>query len=169
MSDHVLTVEDVNRLDRDAFVATFGHVYEATPALASSAWQRRPFVDRLALVTAFEAVAEELDDAAVLSLLRAHPQLGARVPMTADSQREQRSAGLVSLDEQARDEIASGNARYLEQFGFPFIIAVRGRQPAEIAAALSERLHHDAADEQATALEQVKRIAVLRIAELVNS
>ena len=64
--------------------------------------------------------------------------------------------------------MAEGNARYLERFGFPFIIAVRGRQPTDIAAALAARLSHDAATERAEALDQVKRIAELRISEAVQ-
>ena len=74
---------------------------------------------------------------------------------------------MVTPDEQVRREIEVGNARYLERFGFPFIIAVRGLQPADVAAALSERLHHDESEERATSFAQVKRIAELRIAQVV--
>ena len=156
-------------LDHDGFVAALGHVYEGTPALAAAAWAARPFADRDALVRAFHAAAEELAEPDVLALLRAHPQLGASGPMTADSTAEQRAAGLASLEDRARAEIAAGNARYLERFGFPFIIAVRGRGPAEIAAALAERLTHEAGDERAEAFAQVQRIAELRIHQAVDA
>ena len=71
-------------------------------------------------------------------------------------------------EEEARGVFQAGNAAYLERFGFPFIVAVRGLGPADIAAALDERLGHDRATELATALAQVKRIAALRIEQLVT-
>ncbi len=163
-----LTIEQLNAMDVDAFVAALGPVYEASPALAAQAWWHRPFADRAAVVAAFHAVADGLDDGAQLALLRAHPQLGATGPMAADSVDEQRSVGLDVLDDDARGRIASSNARYLERFGFPFVIAVRGLQPADIAAALAERLDHDDVAERAEALDQVKRIAGLRLAALVT-
>jgi OHCU decarboxylase len=162
-----LTTAVVNALDEAAFVTTFGHVYEDTPSLAAAAWRRRPFTGRAGLVSAFRDVADDLGDDEVLALLRAHPQLAAAGPMTASSSDEQRSAGLTTVEQRTRDEITAGNARYLETFGFPFIIAVRGLQPADVAAALAQRLDHDRATELATALQQVQRIAELRIGQIV--
>ena len=162
-----LTIEEVNHLDRDGFVATFGQVYESTPALAEAAWCSRPFADRDGLVGAFRAAAGRLDGPAVLALLRAHPQLAAGGSMTAASEAEQRSAGLNDLDQHTRAQIVAANARYSERFGFPFILAVRGLRPAEIAAALGERLGHDQSEERGAALAQVQHIAELRINQLV--
>ena len=167
MSGRLLTIDGVNAMDLDTFVTTFGHVYESTPELAHAAWGAAPFADRSALVTAFAAVVADLDDAHVLALLRAHPQLATAGPMTDDSRDEQRSAGLRDLDADTAERIRAGNAAYAERFGFPFIIAVRGLGPADIAAALEDRLAHDAAEEQATARDQVTRIAELRIAQVV--
>ncbi len=163
-----MKIDDVNLLGRDEFVVRFGQVYESTPGLASAAWQGRPFGDRAALVAAFRAAVARLHGSDVLALLRAHPKLAAKAPMTAESENEQRGAGLTELDEQTRLRMDSANARYLERFGFPFIIAVRGLGPAEIAAALDERLGHDADEERAIALAQVQRIAELRINQLVS-
>jgi 2-oxo-4-hydroxy-4-carboxy-5-ureidoimidazoline decarboxylase len=168
MAVTTLTIDDVNRMDRDGFVATFAHVYESTPALAAAAWRHRPFADRTQLVSAFRTAADDLDEPDVLALLRAHPQLAAVGPMTTDSRAEQRSAGLTDLDDGTRARIVSANARYVEQFGFPFILAVRGLGPADIAAALDERIGHDTVEERATALAQVQRIAEFRIDQLVG-
>jgi 2-oxo-4-hydroxy-4-carboxy-5-ureidoimidazoline decarboxylase len=162
-----MKIDAVNLLDQDEFVALFGHIYESTPSLAAAAWQRRPFRDGAALVEAFRAAAGRLDGPGVLALLRAHPQLATTAALTADSESEQRSAGLIDLDDEARSRIGSANARYVERFGFPFIIALRGLRPADIAAALDERLGHHRDEERATALAQVQRIAELRINQLV--
>lgn len=153
-------------MDREAFVATFGHVYEDSPELAAAVWERGPFASDEALIAAFEAVVSTLDDDAVLTLLRAHPQLGARGPMGASSTAEQQGAGLVTEDPVVA-RIRAGNAEYLERFGFPFIIAVKGLGPDDIAAALSRRLEHDAATERAEALRQVQRIARIRVEAVV--
>ncbi len=161
------TVAEVDAMDEAAFVAVLGHVYEDSPHLAAAAWSRRPFGSRDALVAAFVAVADELDDDAVLVLLRAHPQLAADRPMAAASVSEQRGAGLRDLDAEARARITAGNAAYLDRFGFPFIIAVKGLGPADVAAAMDARLGNDAAVERATALTQVQRIAALRIEDAV--
>jgi 2-oxo-4-hydroxy-4-carboxy--5-ureidoimidazoline (OHCU) decarboxylase len=42
-------------------------------------------------------------------------------------------------------------------------MAVRGRRPAEILAALEARLRNPAAEEQAEAVRQVERILLLRL------
>ena len=55
------------------------------------------------------------------------------------------------------------NKRYRERFGFPFIMAVKGRQPAEIMAALEARLRNSAEEERAEAVRQVERILLLRL------
>ena len=55
------------------------------------------------------------------------------------------------------------NKRYRERFGFPFIMAVKGRQSAEIMAALEARLRNSAGEEQAEAVRQVERILLLRL------
>jgi 2-oxo-4-hydroxy-4-carboxy-5-ureidoimidazoline decarboxylase len=167
-TEPTLTIDAVNQLDREAFVATFGHVFEATPSLAAVAWESRPFADRAAMVQAFSMAADQLDDAHQLALLRSHPPLATAAAMTATSRHEQHSAGLTDLDEEMQIRMERANARYLDRFGFPFIIAVGGLGPAEIALALAERLGHDDVEERAAALGQVKRIAELRITRMIS-
>jgi 2-oxo-4-hydroxy-4-carboxy-5-ureidoimidazoline decarboxylase len=162
-----LTIAAVDALERDAFVATFGAVYEDSPALAARAWDAHPFGTRAGLVDAFVGVVEELDDAATLTLLRAHPELGNRGPMAAASTSEQAGAGLDRMDDELRAQIAADNLRYRERFGFPFIIAVRGLDTADIATALAQRLEHAPDVELDEARVQVEKIARLRIEQLV--
>jgi 2-oxo-4-hydroxy-4-carboxy-5-ureidoimidazoline decarboxylase len=169
------TIADVNALDRAQFRATFGHVLEDSPALADRAWSQRPFADRAALADAFARAVESLDDADALALLRAHPELGARGPMAAASVSEQASAGLDRTrpgndnEDDVMARLRRDNVTYRERFGFPFILAVRGRTPHEIAADLEARLGHDAATERAEALRQVCQIAALRVDQAVAS
>jgi OHCU decarboxylase len=166
------TIAAVNALDRAQFRATFGHVLEDSPALADVAWAQRPFADRAALTDAFTRAVESLSEDEALELLRAHPELGTRGPMAAASVSEQASAGLqrATHDEDGDEVIARlrrDNVTYRERFGFPFILAVRGRTTDEITANLEERLGHEPAAERSEALRQVCQIAALRVGQMV--
>jgi OHCU decarboxylase len=154
--------------DEATFVALVGAVFEHTPAIAAGAWRQRPFADVDALHEAMCAVVRDLDEAAQLELLRAHPELGARRPMAVLSVQEQRGAGLDRVDDDVAARLAELNQQYRERFGFPFIIAVRGRSPLEILAEMHQRMTHSAETERATALEQVTVIAGLRLHDLVS-
>ena len=157
----------VGELDQDQFVELFGAVFEHTPSIAAAAWHRRPFADVAELHAAMCAAMDELTPDAQLALLQAHPVLGSRRPMAEMSVDEQHSAGLDRIESTASDRLAELNAAYQERFGFPFILAVRGRDPLEIVAALHERMLNPAEEERATALAQVKEIARLRLDALV--
>ncbi|CAN5755423.1 2-oxo-4-hydroxy-4-carboxy-5-ureidoimidazoline decarboxylase [soil metagenome] len=166
--DRTLTVAQVNDLSDTELVAALGAVFEGTPAIAAAAAASRPFADRAALIEAFDRAAGGLDDDAVLELLRAHPVLGDRGPMARSSQQEQASAGLRDLEAERLDQLAADNRRYLDRFGFPFIIAVRGLGPDAIARALADRLDHDLDAERDEAFTQVRRIAALRLEQQVR-
>jgi OHCU decarboxylase len=107
-----------------------------------------------------------------LALIRAHPDLAGRLKLrdlTADSQSEQASAGLDSLTPAQRDRFLALNDAYRSRFGFPFIMAVKGRSTGEILQAFEERLEHDAEQEFDTAMAEIERIAILRLKERLPS
>lgn len=159
----------VNAMTADEFVATFGAVLEDAPHLAAEVGRQRPFSDAAALTRAFADLVDGLDEDDAVALLRAHPELGAKRPMAAASVEEQASAGLGDAEAGLQARLAAGNAAYRERFGFPFIIAVRGRTPAEIVEVLEDRLGNERAAELATARSQVGAIAGLRVAQLVDA
>ena len=154
-------------MTRDEFLSRFGTVFENRPDLAAEAWDRGP-VDPATgaegMHRAFVAVLRGLSPDALLAFLNVHPDLAARPhDLTPDSRREQDSAGLDGLDAASGARLLELNKAYRERFGFPFIMAVRGRRPAEILAALEARLRNPAAEEQAEAVRQVERILLLRL------
>lgn len=164
----VVDIAAVNGLTDDEFVASFGDVLEDSPHLAAAVATRRPFADAAALATAFATVVDGLDEDDAVALLRAHPELGAKRPMAAASVEEQASAGLPDADAEIQARLAAGNTAYRERFGFPFIIAVRGRTPAEIVDVLDARLGNERDVELVTARGQVIAIAGLRVTQLVD-
>lgn len=157
-------------MTRDGFLARFGTVFENRPDLAAAAWDRGP-VDAGAgadgLHRAFVAVLRDLSPDALLAFLNGHPDLAGRSAragdLTQDSRREQGSAGLDGLDDAGSARLLGLNRAYRARFGFPFIMAVKGKRPAEILAALESRLRNAEAEERAEAVRQVERILLLRL------
>jgi 2-oxo-4-hydroxy-4-carboxy-5-ureidoimidazoline decarboxylase len=156
---------------RDEFLSRFGTVFENRPDLAAQAWDNGGGVDlsqgAAGIHAAFVGVLRNLPPDALLAFLNGHPDLAARTArpadLTEDSQREQGSAGLDGLDTAAGARLLEQNRAYRDRFGFPFIMAVKGRQPAEILAALESRLRNGETEERAEALRQVERILLLRL------
>jgi OHCU decarboxylase len=163
-----------SRLDRAAFVARFGGVFEHSPWIAEGVYDRGLTAKHdaaEALHAAMVAVMRAAGDAAKLALIRAHPDLAGKLAaagrLTAESTGEQASAGLDRLTDAERAEFMRLNEAYQARFGFPFIIAVRGRTKDEIREAFVSRLENDAPAEFAEALRQVERIALLRLKDLL--
>lgn len=167
-----LTIDSVSALDQAAFVARFGSIYEHSPWVAERAFARRPFASLTALHAAMAGAVAEAGEEAQLALLNAHPDLAGRAALagelTAASALEQASAGLDSLtaDEMAR--FTASNTAYRRRFGFPFILAVKHWGKAHILAAFDGRLGNGRAQEMATALAEVDKIAFSRLADLVE-
>lgn len=159
-------------MDRDGFLARFGPVFEHSPWIAEAAWQAGPPPDtaeglHAVMVGVLRAAPRERQ----LDLLNAHPDLAGKLAvngeLTADSSAEQASAGLdrCTPDEFAR--FTALNDAYRARFGFPFILAVKGRSPAEILAAFERRAGNTPEEEFAEALAQVERITLLRLKDLL--
>jgi 2-oxo-4-hydroxy-4-carboxy--5-ureidoimidazoline (OHCU) decarboxylase len=60
------------------------------------------------------------------------------------------------------------NTRYTSRFGFPFIFAVKGRTKAEILASFNARITNTPDAEFQTALDQIERIALLRLRDRMS-
>jgi OHCU decarboxylase len=105
------------------------------------------------------------------ALIAAHPDLAGRLAraqrLTADSTKEQASAGLDRLSAAELARFTALNDAYRAKFGIPFIVAVKGRSAQEILVDFERRLAADPAMETATALAQIDRIAALRIQEIL--
>ncbi len=158
-------------LTREAFLALYGGVYEHSPHFAQSIWPQAAGgeLDSLAgLSAALRTAVEASGHAAQLALIRAHPDLGARVKLSAESAGEQAGAGLDHSTAAELEEFLALNTQYREKFGFPFIKAVRGFSRPQILAEFRARLDHDPEAEFAAALEQIHRIAYLRLTDLAE-
>ncbi|AUX80211.1 allantoinase PuuE [Sinorhizobium fredii] len=161
-------------LSEEAFVARFGGIFEHSDWIAERAFagELSPATDTAnGLHAALTAVFREVSDAERLAVLNAHPDLAGKLAqakrLTESSTNEQASAGLDALTDGERERFTTLNASYVEKFGFPFIIAVRGRSKDDILAAFESRIRNNRETEFETACRQVERIALLRLREML--
>jgi OHCU decarboxylase len=172
MPTPALTLRAVNALDREAFVAALGGLFEGPAWIVAEAWQARPFADLTALHRALCAVLDAAPEERKLALLRAHPDLVGRAAragaLGAASTAEQAAAG---LDRLTPDEVATFdrlNRAYQERYGFPFVICARENQKESILAGFASRMGHTRAEEVAIALGEVAKICRLRLLDTVR-
>jgi OHCU decarboxylase len=167
----VVTLDEINALDREAFVIRLGFVAEDSPWVAYGAYDYHPFADPLELVAAFRGAIARAGERQ-LDLLRAHPDLAGRAAVAAEltpaSTAEQRSAGLDRLTAAEYVLFHERNAAYRATFGIPFIVCVRDHTKASILAAYERRLGNDRDVEIAVALDEVVKIIRLRVADLLD-
>lgn len=163
-----MTVDELNRAGQAEFVAAIGWVYENSPWVAERVWRRRPFRSIDDVLTAMRSEVAAAAPSEQLTLVRAHPDLGAKARMSEASTGEQSSAGLDRLSRDDYERLQRLNSAYRSTFGFPFLFAVKGSGPKEILAALEQRLGSDPSSEFAEALRQVYRIAEFRTREAIE-
>ncbi|TWA84701.1 OHCU decarboxylase [Azospirillum brasilense] len=165
-----------SEMDRASFVARFGGVFEHSPWVAEGAWDAGNQGGNLpddadGLHAAMVAVLRAAGHDRKLALLNAHPDLAGRLALrgelTADSTAEQASAGLDRCTPEEFARFTELNDAYKARFGFPFILAVKGRSRADILEAFETRLSNGPEEEFATALAQVERITWLRLKDLL--
>lgn len=159
----------------DDFVARFGALYEHSQWVAQRAWQHglsaaEDCVGGLA--TALAAQVEDADAARQLALIRAHPDLGGKAALartlTVHSAREQAGAGLDACSPEELARLQQLNDAYTTKFGFPFVVAVKGLGRQQILQAMAERLDNEPAAERRRALDEIHKIARLRLANLAQ-
>lgn len=160
-------------LDRAAFVALHGRVYEHSPWIAEAACAAGLRAEHDTVEGLHRTLAAIVDAAPrerQLALLRAHPDLAGRLAMrgalTAESTSEQASAGLDKCTPAEFQRFTELNDAYKRKFPFPFIMAVKGKSRGEILEAFERRMHHDADGEFRTALAEVHKIALIRLRDL---
>jgi OHCU decarboxylase len=160
-------------MSRPLFLQRFGAIFEHSPWVAEEAFalgidaaQDSAEGLHARMAAAMRAGSHEQKRALIL----AHPDLAGRLAaarqLTPESTAEQASAGLDALTPAERAMFTALNDKYKSRFGFPFILAVKGKSKSDILASFEQRLGNDADAEFAAALEQIERIALLRLREV---
>jgi 2-oxo-4-hydroxy-4-carboxy-5-ureidoimidazoline decarboxylase len=168
----MLSLAELNLSDRTAFTAALGHLFEHSPWVAEATWPRRPFRDAAHLHAELCRTMRAASPERQLTLIRAHPDLAGRLALagqlTAESNREQASAGLDRMSAQELAAFQNLNDTYRVRFGFPFIICARLNARSAILAAMQGRLRNTTEQEHATALTEIEKIAWLRLQDVLK-
>lgn len=152
------------------FIAAFGALYERSPWVARETWRRgqcarRDSIDELADELA--ATVDAADRATRLALIRAHPELAGRAArrgmLGTASTSEQAESGIDQCSDTEYQRFQALNEAYKEKFGFPFVMAVKGKDRWAILSEFETRLGNEVSVEFQQAIAEIHRIARLRL------
>ncbi|WCM89499.1 2-oxo-4-hydroxy-4-carboxy-5-ureidoimidazoline decarboxylase [Acidovorax sp. NCPPB 3576] len=170
-----LTLEQLNTAAPEEAARLLDGLYEHSPWIAEEALADRPFRSLAQFKHAMVRVLARAPREAQLALVRAHPELAGKAmvanALTAESAREQGTAGLTQCTPEEFARIQQLNADYNARFGFPFILAVRGPRGTglprqDIIDTFARRLSNPPDFERAEALRNIHRIAEIRLNDL---
>ena len=161
------TIDNINSLNKSEFLSIFGNVFEKTESVALKVFELKPFKDFDDIILKMLNIYEEYDRDKILEILNSHPELAIEKKLTSDSKLEQTSANLNECSEEEFKEFRKLNIEYKTKFGFPFIIAVKGKNKNEILVNFRERIQNDLNKEFLEAKNQVKKIASFRLKDIL--
>jgi 2-oxo-4-hydroxy-4-carboxy-5-ureidoimidazoline decarboxylase len=168
-----ITLDALNSADPKTFTAAIGEVMELAPWVADETFAKRPFASIAALYQAMTDAVRNAPPERRQALINGHPDLAGKAArqgnLTADSTAEQAAAGLDELSEPEFADFHRLNDAYRKKFAMPFIVCVRRHGKQSILREFARRLNNDAGAEQKTALEEIFRIAALRLDQRVKA
>ena len=163
--------EELNACTESDFVAALANIFEYSPWVAEQAFAARPFAGVNALLAAMKAAVERAPEGLRLALIKSHPDLADKTRraagLTAESSAEQNSVGLDRLSDAEYEAFERVNNAYRAKFGFPYIVCVRRHTRDSILKDFERRLPNDVGTETRTSIEEICRIAALRLDQLV--
>ena len=162
------SIEKVNQLSKNEFIGTFGNVFEKTNWIANKAFNLKPYKDFEEFIATIINIYENSSREDCLKIFNAHPELAVEKRLTEDSHKEQKGANLNRCNNEEFNEFKNLNIEYRSKFGFPFIIAVKGKNKNEILNNFRKRIRNEINTEFNEAKEQVKKIATFRLNEIIN-
>ena len=161
-------INKINKLSQSEFIKVFANIFENARWIAEELYNQKPFDNfeelSLKILNIFENATKEKQ----LKILNAHPDLANKTKislLTPNSLKEQTDAGLDQCTEEEFNEFKKLNNIY-KKFGFPFILAVKGKTKMEILNNFRKRVSSDPKIEFEEAVKQVKQIAILRLRNL---
>src|ERR1700728_2134574 len=166
-------LSELNACGKDDFVSALANIFEYSPWIAEQVAVERPFAGVTDLFGAMKAAVDQAPSELRLALIKAHPDLADKTQrdagLTAESSAEQNSVGLDRLSDAEYEAFERVNNAYRDKFGFPYIVCVRRHTRDSILRDFERRLPHDAHTETQKSIEEICRIAALRLDQLVIS
>ena len=162
------SIEKFNKLSKAEFISVFGNIFEKTEWIAERCYESKPFNNLDELVLKMMKIFENIEKKKHLEVLNSHPDLAVGKKLTEDSKKEQKNASLNQCTEEELIEFKNLNEKYKKKFGFPFIIAVKGKNKEEILNSFRQRITNNINLEFEEAKKQVKKIASFRLSEIIK-
>jgi len=163
------TINKINKLSRTEFIEIFTNIFEKTKWIAEKLYNQKPFDNFEDLCSKMLGIFETAGKETQLKILGAHPDLADKVTvnlLTLNSRSEQSNAGLDQCSEEEFNEFKNLNKSYRQKYGFPFVIAVKGKNKIEILSEFRKRILNSVDEEFNEAIIQVGKIANLRLNEI---
>ena len=163
-------INKINKLSQSEFIKVFANIFENTEWIAKELYNQKHFNNFEELSSKTLNIFETATKEKQLKILNAHPDLANKTKislLTPDSLKEQVNAGLDQCTTEEFNEFKKLNDTY-KKFGFPFILAIKGKTKTEILNNLKKRIYSNPEIEFNEAIKQVKQIASLRLNELNN-
>ena len=162
------SIDTFNKLNKSEFLSTFGNVFEKTEWIAEKCYDSKPYNNVQELVNKMMEVFENSIKEKHLKILNSHPDLAVKKKLTKESENEQANANLNQCTKEEFEEFNRLNEKYKKKFGFPFIIAVKGKNKNEILNIFRQRITNNINLEFEEAKTQVKKIATFRLSEIIK-
>jgi len=162
------SIDKFNKLSKAEFISIFGNIFEKTEWIAERCYESKPYNNLDELVSKMMKIFENIEKERHLEILNSHPNLAVEKKLTEDSKNEQKNASLNQCTEKEFLEFKKLNEEYKKKFGFPFIIAVKGKNKEEILNSFRQRITNNINLEFEEAKKQVKKIANFRLGEIIK-
>ena len=162
------SIEKFNKLSKVEFISIFGNIFEKTEWVAEKCYESKPYNNLDELILKMMKIFENTEKEKHLEILNSHPDLAVEKKLTKDSKNEQKNASLNQCTDKEFIEFKKLNEEYKKKFGFPFIIAVKGKNKEEILNSFRQRITNNINLEFEEAKKQVKKIASFRLSEIIK-
>ena len=168
-----MNIDYINSLHVTNFIETFKNIFEKTESITKEAENLRPYKNKEHMIDNFLLIFDSLNLRKKLEIINNHPDLGDKIKinhgLTKLSHEEQSIAGLKDCTEDEFKLFNQLNSSFKLKFNIPFIYAVGGKNKGEIIKEFKSRLiNSDINSEIDISIEQVKRIALLRLEKLID-
>tara|TARA_B100001175_G_scaffold107840_1_gene91674 strand:+ start:386 stop:907 length:522 start_codon:yes stop_codon:yes gene_type:complete len=158
----------------DNFLDIFKNLYEHSPWFVEQSLALVLADEKYNILENFHQLLTEImlsaDSEIQNNLITAHPMLAGKKALNNEltdfSTSEQKSAGLNNCSDDEIKLFESLNDEYFSKFHFPFIMAVKEKNKSEIISSFLKRKNNSIDEERSNALNEINKIAWLRIKEI---
>ena len=159
-------LEAWNVAEPDSAVTALNHCC-ASRRWAEGVMALRPFDNPNSLFIAADQVWATMAEPDWMEAFSAHPRIGERratqASETSAAWSSQEQSAVASAQARVLEELAEGNRRYEELFGFTYIVCATGKSANEMLAILQRRLSSTHETELREAAEQQRQITQIRL------